>query len=453
MKKEEIKDIKEEVKRSFFELLLEAIQNKDLNFIENNIDKINFINYGVQNELWSQISILQSLIVNNFVSGFEIIFDKYIKTKNFDIFVDGEFNFIIKTACHYSKPDILKIICDKSGLDLTSYDEEGRGIIHLVFESVNNSSGNLVGGAYVEDEEVIKMIAFLKKNNVNVLEPYPCLHEDAFPDDYTVQRKEFHSIYTFLIVKGKFEIFSTIIKEEDRLGIIKKNKKTHQTIKFLYRYILTTGKPLDKLDELSVSEEKEFIFTDDEKNTFVNQWLTKIADFSKKFAVELLIQLLEDDVENIYNIIKEQDFLFNISDLVILNKLSENSKSFLTEKFKDEKRKNNKMFIAPAWLIKENFNNINFFNLIKDLKEIDFNIYDIINKSEKCLDAIVNAFQSQKKPPYKLLLKAQISFINNLDQKIFDEKLEYKNNYSYLDFIKMTIAEWEDKGFFVEEKV
>lgn len=427
--------MKKESSLGFNELLIEAINNLDLDFVKKNVERIYFAepnnNGGFEPGIFNENSIFQNLIINGFTEGFKVIFDYYITKKTFYPYMD-RFHYIIISTCHYSKPEILSYIMEKVPFDLGYHDVSGASLIHHVFEGFGKAH------EYASDQDITDMILWLQKNGVNIYEPHPATPEYSEGLNMSLLRKYHHSIFSYLIVKDKFNIALDVFPEGKNFNIFVKNKKSKETINLLYKHIynekIKQEENINKLGKFSTP--------------YIHKKNIPEADFHDQSS-ELFVKILEHSPEFVMESITDHCFLFQLFDLDFIFSTNEGNKNYLFNILISEERKNEKLYCALAWLIKENFTKNIFFDKIKNVSEKYCNLYEQFSKNTQCVDAIVSAFQAQKRPPDQILLNLQFNFFTHLSQDVFNEKQEYLDGMCYFDLVRATIQDWEEDGFLI----
>lgn len=415
------------------EKLIDAINLKDLDFIKENIDKINFSANIEQSTLgnWDEISIFQNLISMNFIEGFKIIFDKYCAQKKFLPYTD-KFHYIIINCCHYAKADFLDYVHKTTHFDLDYHDSDHLGLIHHVFESFNNSTNF---GNSISDDDIYSTIKWLEKKKCKIYEVYPPSSEGL---NNSIYRRYYHNIFTFLIVKEKFDIALKLFPKPKDFSIIQQNVKSEDTVRFLYRFLKFHFR----------QNEHNFVYDVFDQNAILSR--SSAFDFEKGQA--LLLEFINKLPTFTEKCLYDEDFLFNIYSLSLLLKIKKDVIPQIVDFMFDDTRINDEIFDAPTYLIRKHFNSIYFFDLLSKLKKKKINIYEKLTNNEKCIDESVSFFQIQQMPPSKAVLKKQIEFFKSIDPSILNKKNEDKNNFSYVNFINDTISGWKSLGYNVSAK-
>lgn len=404
---------------NFHDKLLEAIISKDINFIRENSNKINFENYSTNSSLkkWNENAILNNLIANGFTEGFKIIIDKFYSQIGFTPFDGKKFHYVIINICYYAKKELIEYIIDKYNFDPTVYDEDGLGLIHYVFEAaINNET------ATISEEEIFEICSYLQENQVNIFDVYPLDKEFSEERAMSLTRKSYHNIFTYLITFRKFKSAIKLIDLLPNKNILTMNLKIDELILFLYRnYIFNCS----------------LILESDPENYERIDW---------DAAVDLFVYFINEMDDLTISILKNTNFLFEISHFNLTEKLTEKSKNKIMQLFLNEERKNDGMFSALSNIIFDNFKHLDFFIFFEKLSNENMELIEYINnENNSYIDDIVSSFQKQKRPPNKLVLEEQLNFIKLINKEILSKK--DKNGYSYLDFLNFTIESWRDIGF------
>lgn len=346
---------------SFYENFLNAIKDKDLEFIKNNLNKVSFVDYGIQNSFWNEITIFQEIIVNNFVEAFELIIDKYAKEKDFKPHIK-EFNYIVINACYFAKHEILKILHEKFNLDLNFHNQDELGLIHLLFEAIHD---DILNNNIVPNEDIINTILWLRENGVNTFEKFPLLKTDdqsLTEENTAMSRKTYHSIYSYLIAKDKFSVFNSVLPKGRMFNLLKKQFKFKRSIMYLYRYLSFFKKPLYTEENEGLFSKnirvEEFLLNDEEltQKRDMDKLQSQYAYFDKNIAEKLLLELIELDPDYILEILFDEEnknsFLFHINDFTFYKSISEKNYIKIVDEIFNSERKNDKMYTPINWLIK-----------------------------------------------------------------------------------------------------
>jgi hypothetical protein len=415
----------------FQEQLIEAIMNHDISFIEDNIKRINFGEVNTHLFKWRENSIFLSLISSGFTEGFKLIFDNYISQREFVPFDDYHFNYILIQICHYAEKDMLKYVYEKKEFDLTSHDKDGLGLIHYLFDSFADDMG------LIEDDKISEFCFYLNENGVNIFEIYPRNDDLSEGLNRSVTRRYFHSIFSYLIISGRFKGAFQILPLIKNEKIISNNSKILEVIPFLHRSLILQSlekDPRSKPDNFNSPGYRENFPQID-------------LDYNSKLFSHFLTHFTNLTLDSLYS----GNFLFNTSDFKHFYYLDENIKNILIDMFLEKDRVNESLYSALSHIIFKHFGTIEFFNFKDTITSLGYSLSEFLEKEENLyLNDLVSAFQSQKRPPNTKILNMQIDFIKSIKSELMNKKREDKANFSYTDFINFTISDWQDQGFNVE---
>lgn len=415
----------------FQEQLIEAIINHDILFIEENINRINFGETNTHLVKWQENSIFSSLTSSGFTDGFKLIIDKYISQRDFVPFDDYHFNYIIIQICHYAEKDMLKYIHEKINFDLSSHDKDGLGLIHYLFDSFVDDIG------LIEDDNISEFCFYLNDNGVNIFEIYPRNDDLSDSLNRSVTRRYFHSIFSYLIILGRFKAAFDILPLIKSKKIISNNSKIKEVIPFLQRSLI--------FQEIEKENRPKLI---DYNNPYYRENFPQIdLDYNSKLFSHFLTNFTDLTLESLYS----GNFLFNTADFKHFSSLGNDVKNRIIDMFLEKDRVNGNLYPALSQIIFKHFSTIEFFNFNNQINLLGYSLIEILEKQENLyLNDLVSAFQSQKRPPNTKILNMQIEFIKSINFEVMNKKREDKANFSYFDFINFTISDWQDQGFNVE---
>lgn len=424
--------IKEQTpKIGFQEQLIEAIVSHDIKFIEDNIERINFGDPSTQLSNWRENSIFLSLISNGFVEGFKKIMSRFMSQREFIPFDDYNFNYIVIQICHYAEKDMFQFIQENTDFDLTVHDKNGLGIVHYLFDSFVDDMG------LIQDDKISEFCFYLNDNDVNVFEIYPKNEDLSDGLNRSATRRYFHTIFSYLIILGRFKAAFDILPLIRNNKVISNNSKIKDVICFIHRSLMFQDADRD-------IKRPKIKYTENYRENFPQIGM----NYNKRLFSYFLTNFTSLTLESL----KDGSFLFNTSDFKNLTDLDKEVKDVIISLFLDKNRVNDNLYPAFSYIILKHFGTIEFFNFKNQIEELGCSLVKFI-EDEKIIyiNDIISAFQSQKRPPNAKILNMQIDFIKSINSDLLIKKREDKGGFSYLDFLNFTISDWEDQGFNVEK--